>query len=113
MLDPGDFGPVTVTQSLTIAGDEANPSGVLSASGTSGIVISAGSGDAIILRGLVFDGANAGGTSGVVFSSGARLQIENCVFEGFTASGLTAVRRAPAAPVRSGYSFAIRRSSAT
>jgi hypothetical protein len=101
VLDPGDFGPVTVTQSLTIAGDEANPSGVLSASGTSGIVVSAGSGDAVILRGLVFDGANASGTSGVVFLSGARLLVENCVFEGFTASGLTLSPGAgSASPVR-------------
>jgi Divergent InlB B-repeat domain len=89
VLDPGDFGPLTITQSVTIAGDEANPSGILTASGTSGIVINAGAGDVINLRGIVFDGANVSGTSGVVFNSGARLQVKNCVFEGFTASGLT------------------------
>jgi Divergent InlB B-repeat domain/Viral BACON domain len=101
VLDPGDFGPVIITQSITIAGDEAGPSGMLTASGSSGVVISAGSGDAINLRGLVFDGANASGTSGVVFLSGARLQVENCVFEGFTASGLTLSPGAgSASPVR-------------
>jgi Right handed beta helix region len=52
-------------------------------------VVSAGASDSINLRGLIFDGVNASGTSGVVFLSGARLHIENCVFLGFTASGMT------------------------
>jgi hypothetical protein len=89
VLDPGDFGPATITQSLTIEGDEVGVSGMLTSSGTSGIVISAGANDVVELRGLVFDGANASGTSGVVFTSGARLQVENCVFQGFTGAGLT------------------------
>jgi hypothetical protein len=38
---------------------------------------------------LVFDGVNASGTSGVVFTSGARLIINQCVFQGFTTSGMT------------------------
>ena len=41
------------------------------------------------MRGLVFDGVNASGTSGVVFTSGARLHIENCAVLGFTTSGIT------------------------
>jgi hypothetical protein len=57
--------------------------------GTSGIVISAGSSDVINLGGLIFDGVNASGTSGVVFTSGARLNISECVFQGFTTSGMT------------------------
>ena len=43
----------------------------------------------INLHGLVFDGVNASGTSGVVFTSGARLNINQCVFQGFTTSGVT------------------------
>jgi hypothetical protein len=89
VLDPGDFGPATITQSLTIEGHEIGVSGSLASSGTSGIVISAGPSDVIIVRGLAFDGASASGTSGVVFTGGARLQVENCVFQGFTVSGLT------------------------
>jgi hypothetical protein len=41
------------------------------------------------LGGLTFDGVNASGTSGVVFLSGARLNINQCVFQGFTTSGMT------------------------
>jgi hypothetical protein len=87
VLDPGDFGPVTVTKAVSIAYDADSVAGTTS--GTSGIVVSAGASDTIHLRGLVFDGANASGTSGVVFLSGARLHIEKCVFLAFTTSGIT------------------------
>jgi hypothetical protein len=89
VLDPGDFGPVTIAKSVSIYGDAAGVAGAIPSPGTSGIVVSAGSSDSINLRGLIFDGVNASGTSGVVFLSGARLHIENCVFLGFTASGMT------------------------
>ena len=89
VLDPGDFGPVTITKAVSIDGDAVGVAGTTPSPGTSGIVISAGSSDVISLRGLVFDGVNASGTSGVVFLSGARLNISNCVFQGFTTSGMT------------------------
>jgi pro-kumamolisin-like protein/List-Bact-rpt repeat protein len=91
-LDPGDFGPVTITKAITIFGNAvggASVAGTTPSPGTSGIVISAGSSDVINLGGLVFDGVNASGTSGVVFLSGARLNISRCVFQGFTTSGMT------------------------
>ena len=89
VLDPGDFGPVTITKAVSIDGDAVGVAGLIPSPGTSGIVISAGSSDVISLRGLVFDGVNASGTSGVVFLSGARLNISQCVFQGFTTSGMT------------------------
>jgi hypothetical protein len=89
VLDPGDFSPVTITKAVTIYSDAVSVAGTMPAPGTSGIVISAGAGDMIYLRGLTFDGVNASGTSGVVFLSGARLQIENCVVQDFTTSGIT------------------------
>jgi hypothetical protein len=89
VIDPGDFGPVTITKSVSIYGDAPGVAGLIPSPGTSGIVISAGSSDAIILHGLVFDGVNASGTSGVVFTSGARLNVNQCVFQGFTTSGMT------------------------
>jgi hypothetical protein len=88
VLDPGDYGPATITQSVTIQGYELGPSGVMPPSGTSGIVINAGANDMIRLYGLAFDGAG-GAASGVVFNSGARLRVEHCVFYNFVASGLT------------------------
>jgi hypothetical protein len=89
VLDPGDFGPVTITKSITIFGNAAGGAGISTSTGTSGIVVSAGANDVIHLGGLTFDGVNASGTSGVVFLSGARLNIENCAVLGFTTSGIT------------------------
>jgi hypothetical protein len=89
VLDPGDFGPVTITKSVTINGDAPGIAGLIPSPGTSGIVISAGASDVINLRGLVFDGVNASGTSDVVFTSGARLSVNQCVFLGFATSGMT------------------------
>jgi probable HAF family extracellular repeat protein len=89
VLDPGDFGPVTVTKSVSIYGDAAGVAGTIPSSGTSGIIISAGANDLVYLHGLIFDGVNASGTSGVVFTSGAELHIHNCVLQGFTTSGIT------------------------
>jgi hypothetical protein len=88
VLDPGDFGAVTITKTVSITND-AGAAGTIPASGTSGIVINAGAGDVINLRGLVFDGANASATSGVVFLSGALLNISQCAVVGFTTSGIT------------------------
>jgi hypothetical protein len=89
VLDPGDFGPVTITKSISIYGDAVGVAGTIPSPGTSGIAINAGSNDVINLNGLVFDGVNASGSSGVVFLSGASLNIRRCVFQGFTTSGFT------------------------
>jgi len=92
VLDPGDFGAVTITKAITIFGNAvggASVAGTIPSPGTSGIVVSAGSSDVIHLGALTLDGVNASGTSGVVFLSGARLYIEKCVMQGFTTSGIT------------------------
>jgi hypothetical protein len=88
VLDPGDFGPVTITQSVTIQGDQTNTSGITTSAGASGITISAGAADVINLRGLSFDGSNQSSAAGVVFNSGARLNIEDCVFQDFASAGI-------------------------
>src|SRR5215471_17088044 len=58
VLDPGGFGAVTITKSITIS-SECTEAGVL-VSGTNGIVISAGATDAIILKGLDIEGLGTG-----------------------------------------------------
>ncbi len=87
VLDPGDFGPVTITQSISIQGDEIEPSAMTS-SGTGGIVISAGASDVIYVRGLTFNGAGSTGVPGIQFNSGARLLVENCAFQGFSVASI-------------------------
>src|SRR6516225_11731166 len=67
VLDPGGFGAVTITKSISITsvGFEA---GVL-VSGTNGVVVQAGASDVVTLRGLNMDGLNTG-LSGIRFISG-------------------------------------------
>ncbi|HYA43210.1 MAG TPA: right-handed parallel beta-helix repeat-containing protein [Syntrophobacteraceae bacterium] len=84
-LDPGGFGTLTITKSITIDGG-GNLAGVL-VSGANGIVVEAGPSDAVILRNLDIDGLGAG-LNGVRFVSGAMLFIENCTIYGFTQNGI-------------------------
>jgi hypothetical protein len=88
VLDPGDFGPVTITGPMTIDGGDDMVAGALVTPGTSGITVNAGANDVIILRGLTFNGYGETGASGVVFNSGSRLQIEHCAFQGFDTAGI-------------------------
>jgi hypothetical protein len=89
-LDPADFGPVTITKSLSIVGNQDGVSALSPTSGgTSGIVVTAGATDVVILRGLIFDGFAGTGASGVAFNSGAKLLIKDCTFLGFAGGGIT------------------------
>ena len=56
VLDPGGYGPVTITKSITI--DGKGMASIL-ASGTNGITVNAGSTDVIILRNLSINGAGS------------------------------------------------------
>ena len=73
VLDPGGFGAVTITKSITIVGRNAE-AGILAA-GTNGIVISAAATDRVVLRGLTIVGAGTG-LSGIKFNSGASLIVD-------------------------------------
>ena len=86
VLDPGGFGAVTITKSISITNDGVGESGVL-VSGTNGIVISAGPNDIVNLRGIFIVGFG-GALSGVRFTSGAQLNIQNCVIRGFNDGNL-------------------------
>lgn len=85
VLDPGGFGGVTITKSITISssGFEA---GVL-VSGTAGITVAAGATDQVILEGLDIEGLGTG-TNGVNFSSGLHLIINKCKIHGFATNGV-------------------------
>jgi hypothetical protein len=75
VLDPGGFGAVTITKSITIS-SECFEAGVLVA-GTNGIVINGAAGDKVKLRGLDFNGVTTG-LSAILWNSGAQLTVENC-----------------------------------
>lgn len=79
-LDPGGFGAVTITKSITIDGGPG--AGGILAAGTTGVTIS-GAGITVVLRNLNFLGVSAA-TFGVRVLNAASVQIENCTIQGFT-----------------------------
>lgn len=84
-LDPGGFGAVTITKSITINGDGTLAS--ILASMTNGVIVSANATDVVVLRGISINGAG-NGVNGVVFNSGGKLHIENVTISGFTGQGI-------------------------
>lgn len=84
-LDPGGFGGVTITKSITISGDGTLASVLVS--GTNAIVINAPAGSVITLRNLSVIGLGTG-LAGVKFLSGSSLTVENCNISGFTGAAV-------------------------
>lgn len=80
VLDPGGFGGVTITKSISIVAEGAT-AGVL-VSGTNGIVINAGANDVVVLRGLDFEGLGTG-LNGIRFLAGGALHVEDCTINNF------------------------------
>jgi hypothetical protein len=78
-LDPGKYGPLTITYPVTVNGN-----GWAAITGTAqgnGITINADVGN-VILTGLEVDGAGAA-YNGIVFNSGASLTVSNCIVKDF------------------------------
>ena len=93
-LDPGGFGAVTITKSITLDGGGGQVASIL-ASGTNAVNVSAGSTDVVILRNLRLNGIlNSGvpGLTGVQINSAAKVVIEKCDIFGF---GTAASQRDP------------------
>jgi hypothetical protein len=89
VLDPGGFGSVTITKSITIDGT-AQDASVL-ATGVTGINIAGGTGAfTVVLRNLDINGAPGTGTSGgvVVSTNVVGVHIENCRISGFPGRGI-------------------------
>jgi len=79
VLDPGGYGAVTITKSITIDGG-GFPASVL-VSGTNGIVIS-GTDAVVVLRNLQIEGMDTG-LNAVNILNAKSVLIENCRIEGF------------------------------
>jgi hypothetical protein len=77
-IDPGGFGAVTITKSITING--AGTLASILSSGVSGVIINAASTDKIFLRDIHING-NSNGTTvhGVRIISAGSVVIENCL----------------------------------
>jgi hypothetical protein len=86
VLDPGGFGALTITKSITIDGSGGSIAGVL-ASGSNGIIINAAATDTIVLRNLDINGVGTG-LNGIRFIAGGTLEVENCRIYDFTQRGI-------------------------
>jgi hypothetical protein len=86
VLAPGAYGPVTITQAISIVNDGVGVAAIGIAAGNA-ITINAGPTDNIQLRGLTIEGIG-GATNDILFNSGGNLAIENCVVRGFASAGI-------------------------
>ena len=85
VLDPGGFGAVTITKSITIRSDHIE-AGVL-VSGTNGIIVNAAATDRVVLEGLDIEGLGTG-LNGVSILAGKQVYIIRCSIRHFTQNGV-------------------------
>ena len=90
-LDPGGFGTVTITKSITIDGTTGAGFGSILAAGTNGVNVndsaSGAAGTHIVrLRNISINGASTGFV-GINYTSAKALYVENCQIFGFKAGG--------------------------
>lgn len=119
VLDPGGFGAVTITKSITI--DGGGIEGSILGSGTNGVVINAADTDVVTIRNVRFEGAGTGlnavrivnartvflehcaitgfqgGISFEATAPGAQLFVKNCHFRNCTSAGITLAPTDPGA----------------
>jgi hypothetical protein len=96
-LDPGGFGAVTITKSITL--DCTSTLGSILVAATNGINIPT-AGITVILRGLDIEGIGKSvspGLVGINVTAGAIVKVENCRIMQFTGGAAQGIRFAPAA----------------
>lgn len=87
VLDPGNFGSVTIAKSISLVSDSVT-AGVRMTAGT-GITVNAGAGDVVVIRGLDIQGTGTA-TTGILFEAGRALFVEQTQIGGFTGDGILA-----------------------
>ncbi len=85
-LDPGGFGAVTISKSITI--DATSGLGGVLAAGTNGIIVNAGANGVVILRNLDINGAGTG-LIGIRVISARDVYVEGAKIFGFTNRGIS------------------------
>lgn len=94
-IDPGGFGAVTITKSISILCDHVE-NGVL-VSGSNGIIVNAGATDKIVLSGFDLEGFGSG-LNAVRFLGGGSLQVRRSTIHGFRSATSYAINFAPTSP---------------
>jgi hypothetical protein len=83
-LDPGKYGPLTITGAITINGN--GWAAITAPAAGNGITINAGGSDNVALIGLEIDGAGAV-SNGIVLNSAGSLTVTNCTLQNFVYDG--------------------------
>lgn len=96
VLDPGGFGGVTITKSITIS-SECFEAGVL-VSGTNAIIINAPITANVVLRGLDIEGLGTG-LAGIKVLAAGTTTVEKCTIHNFTQLGIDFVPSSAAASI--------------
>lgn len=86
VLDTAGYGALTITQAISIVNSSGTIASIAVPANQNGITISAGEFDNVVLRGLTFEGSNAG-ANGIVFNSGGGLTVRDCTLQNFVGVG--------------------------
>ena len=92
VLDPADYGILTITKSISIEGHGFAGIGV--GAGNRGIRVAASATDAVYLNGLIIEGYGRG-QKGIEFLNGQSLYVENCVIRDMSNGGLDFLYSSP------------------
>jgi hypothetical protein len=87
VLDPAGYGAVAINKAISIVNEGVGEAGITFVGAGTGIYVSVGATESVILRGLSIDGAGLG-TTGILFNGGKSLTIENCVIRHLTNDGI-------------------------
>jgi len=88
VLDPGDYGGLVITRSISINNDSGGEASITVTGGTTGIIVNGNSGAYVNLRGITIQGVGFGTTTGLRFNSGFSLTMTNCVVRNHSGNGI-------------------------
>ena len=86
VLDPGNYGSLTITGPVNIQGH--GWAGMSANTGAAITITSLGATDKIAISGVVLDGLGIVGTTGIQFNSGGTLNVRDSVIRNFTKYGI-------------------------
>src|SRR6266498_5480430 len=89
VLDPGDYGGLTITKSISINNDSGGEASITVSGNTTGIIVNAPASGYVNLRGLTIQGVGFGTTTGLVLNTGLFLTITNCTIRNHTGDGIS------------------------
>lgn len=86
VLDPGGYGTLTITKSITVNGTGTHASTL--AALTNGFIVNANAAsDIVVLRNIEINGVGTG-LDGIRYLAAKELHVENCTIAGFTGDGI-------------------------